>query len=519
MSSVDQLKINIRPEVTILSVLRHLNYRPWFALAEFIDNSLQSYIEHKDALPLVNGKPPVLQVDIRMDLQGEISIKDNAGGIALADFPRAFRPAELPPNRTGLSEFGMGMKSAACWFSKEWVVKTKSLGDAVERKVSFDINRIIELKTESITVEETQLSNPESHYTELILRRLHHPPKTRTVAKIREHLASIYRVFLRNGSMVLRLNGENLRYETPKILHAPNYRDLAGELIEWKKDIDFDFGEGQRIRGFAAIRETASTSYAGFALFRRNRLIEGSADESYRPQDIFGNSNSYRYQRLFGELHIEGFEVSHTKDGFRWEEYEELFLECLKAELERAPINLLDQAEGHRVKPSKKSLEARAIQATENVARDVEAELADLVKREQVSPTQVADLPAELPPVKVQASERLIEFEAGDQRWHITLRTSVDEDEVPWLRIAQLDEQSSGVASQHRTLTLEISLSHPFVVRYLGANNENVELFLRLAVAFSIALILSQDVTGSSPYISLAHLNTLLRDTLNKAID
>lgn len=42
--------IEIRPEVTILSVLRHLNYKAWFALAEFIDNALQSAIANGNNL-------------------------------------------------------------------------------------------------------------------------------------------------------------------------------------------------------------------------------------------------------------------------------------------------------------------------------------------------------------------------------------------------------------------------------------------------------------------------------------
>jgi len=37
-----------------------------------------------------------------------------------------------------------------------------------------------------------------------------------------------------------------------------------------------------------------------------------------RPEFIFGTGNSYRRQRLIGEIHLEGFEVSHTKDGFQW---------------------------------------------------------------------------------------------------------------------------------------------------------------------------------------------------------
>ena len=40
-------RVNIRPEVSILSVLRHLNYRPWFAMAEFVDNSLQSFLANR----------------------------------------------------------------------------------------------------------------------------------------------------------------------------------------------------------------------------------------------------------------------------------------------------------------------------------------------------------------------------------------------------------------------------------------------------------------------------------------
>ena len=55
---------------------------------------------------------------------------------------------------------------------------------------------------------------------------------------------------------------------------------------------------------------------AGFALFRRDRLIQGSGDEGYRPELIFGKPNTFAYQRVFGEIHLDGFQVSHTKDGY-----------------------------------------------------------------------------------------------------------------------------------------------------------------------------------------------------------
>ena len=90
-------------------------------------------------------------------------------------------------------------------------------------------------------------------------------------------------------------------------LHAFRSPDEPARL--WRKEIDFDFGINLRVHGFAAIRATGSTSHAGFALFRRSRLIQGMRrPQGYRPDTVFGNSNSYRYQRLFGELHLEGSE-------------------------------------------------------------------------------------------------------------------------------------------------------------------------------------------------------------------
>src|SRR5579859_360055 len=103
-------RVNIRPGVSILSVLRHLNYKPWFALAEFVDNSLQSFLTYRHELEAIEGKQFKLEVSIEIDSSddGQIIIRDNAAGIHEADYARAFRAAEVPPDQSGLSEFGMG---------------------------------------------------------------------------------------------------------------------------------------------------------------------------------------------------------------------------------------------------------------------------------------------------------------------------------------------------------------------------------------------------------------------------
>ena len=304
----DTTDIEIRPEVTMLSVLKHLNYQPWFAIAEFVDNAIQSFAVNKALLKAAHGGNfgLVVNVDIDTEGPGEIIVSDNAAGIFKADFPRAFRAAQAPKDRTGLSEFGMGMKSAACWFAENWTVRTKALDEPVERTIRFDVKHIVENKIQTLQPELHPVASGE-HYTIVTLRKLHHVPKGRTVGKIKEHLTSIYRVFIRDGLLTLRFNGEVLEHQLPKVLTAVPYVNQGVPVegadvvpVEWKKSIDLDFGEGQRVTGFVALREKASTSQAGFALFRRARLIEGSYDDTYRPQQIFKHTNSYPYQRIFG---------------------------------------------------------------------------------------------------------------------------------------------------------------------------------------------------------------------------
>lgn len=515
--------IEIRPEVTMLSVLRHLNYKAWYAIAEFIDNSLQSYIANRAALEFLHGGSFRLEVNVRIDANGPglIVVTDNAAGISAVDFPRAFRAAQVPSDRSGLSEFGMGMKSAACWFAEQWDVRTKSIGESVERTIHFDIRHIVDNKIESLGIEPRSVDDPHAHYTVVTLRGLHHMPQGRTIGKIKEHLASIYRMFLRDGRMTLKFNGETLSYADTPILAAipyiaPGVPDTSPDTkpVLWRKDIHLDFGKGQRVTGFAALRETGSTPFAGFALFRRDRLIEGSYDETYRPSFIFKQTNSYPYQRLFGELHVEGFEVSHTKDGFRWEEYEDIFLEFLKTQLENGELNLLAQAENYRALPSRKNIESRAEAATASVADHIEKDVAPLLVEAQINPAQPPPLPQTLAPSAMQASERIVSINDGNWDWVITIRTSVDPAQEEWISLAKQESPQSD--QDVRRLVVELSLAHPFSTEFLGTNNENIELFLRIATAVCIALVLSEDITGEPPESVLYHFNYLLRGALRR---
>src|SRR5580704_2358449 len=235
--SPSQRRVSIRPGVGMLSVLRHMNYKPWFAMAEFVDNSVQSYLQNRTRLEELHGKDFRLKVEIEIDRSDEtrIIIRDNAAGIASSDYARAFRPAVLPPNRTGLSEFGMGMKSAACWFAPQWSVRTTALGEDVERTVSLDIETIVRDDIDELDV--VEIAAPRNtHFTELTLFDPYDKLQTKTGSKIKDHLASIYRIFLREGTMELWFNREPLSYEIPKILVAPYYKTPAEAPRRWHRE-------------------------------------------------------------------------------------------------------------------------------------------------------------------------------------------------------------------------------------------------------------------------------------------
>ncbi len=496
-------KVNIRPSVSVLSVLKHLNYKPWFALAEFVDNAIQSYLDKERELRASAGKTFKLRVKIEInpDDGGQIVVRDNAGGIALPDFPRAFRPAEIPPDRSGLCEFGMGMKSAAFWFASKWSVRTSALGEAVERQVNLDINSILAEKLEELGVVERP-AKADEHFTEVVLTSLHQTPHGKTLGKIREHLCSIYRVYLRDGRLELILKGEPLSYPTPSVLKAPHFKNPSGKAAAWRKEIGFDFGDGLRAHGFAALFEVASTARAGFALFRRDRLIEGSADEGYRPYAIFGNPNDYTYQRLFGELHLEGFEVSHTKDGFRWDDNEEAFLQLLHEELDKEPLPLLKQAEGHRVRPKAEDFIKGAEQANQRTTETIQKCVPPLIQKQHDLGPERNPVPAALPQAEETASTREIEVEVNGVKWLIRIELSTDPSVGDWLSMSDAAGKPPAPKGS-RLLCLRLSLTHPFMQRYCGTTADKIEPILRIAAALFLAETIARDsgekYCGNSP--------------------
>ena len=329
--------INIRPPVGILSKLRAFPFKQSNALGEFIDNSIQSFVDNEAEIKSIDGQDAKLEVSIWYNtVDNTLTIQDNAGGISEDNYERAFLTGEDPPETDGLSEFGLGMKVAACWFASDWIVESTALGEFEKRVVHWDMTQL----SEEIPVETFDI-NPNEHFTKITLRNLHKSIRGGAYASIRRNLASFYRSFLQNKRLKLICLGEVLSVPVTDVLYAPHRDALNDPSQEWKMPIEFEAQTGLSVRGFAALRKVGDASGAGFSLFRRGRLIV----DKYRPEDIFGTPNTAVSQRLFGDLHLEGVEVSFTKNEFNWDEIEHAeFVAALKDALENGTLPMLYQA-------------------------------------------------------------------------------------------------------------------------------------------------------------------------------
>mgnify|MGYP003575242704 CR=1 FL=1 len=489
---MNENRINIRPNVSILSVLKFLEYETWFALAEFVDNSIASYLKNEKKLKQLSGDDFQLEVRIEInDPENKITIRDNAGGIEEANYNRAFRAAEIPSDTTGLSEFGMGMKSASCWFSDFWTVRTTALNESEEKTIKFDMNKIFEDKLEELVFTSIP-ADKNNHYTIIELCQVSKMPRHKGLAKVKSHLASIYRDFIRRGVLKLVVNNVELKYDDPRILVAPRYDDVGGEKEEWKREINFVLQDGLSVKGFVGIRETGSTSEAGFALFRRGRVIEGSFDNGFRPEYIFGASNSYRYQRVFGELHLEGFDVSFTKKGIQWDENLDVFLQCLKDELSHESFPLLQQAEKFRARANDGDYRKTGVKALSDTVSDFEKKAPKAIEETFDSSTAGEEDDEEL----VKTDKRIyksFKVNFNNINWIIAIELSYDTSLIDLLEVGTHLVKDPVTEPGAKQIGIRLSLIHPFMIEYAGTENGKIEPILKMAAAMGLAEVIAKE--------------------------
>ena len=482
-NNIDRVSIAIGP--SMYGRFEDLPNTTSHVLAEFVDNALQSSRDNLESLVALDSNYHLrVTIDIEWDdaLDGRASkiyITDNAGGIDKDKYVSAFEPAKAPENNSGLNEFGMGLKTAACWLGDSWEVKTTALGENVERKLMFHLNSVVSEKLETLPVSRTEKAINE-HYTEItIWDATKNVPTRKSLRKIVDELTSIYRQPLRNEEIEIIVCGEPLHFIEYDILNAPfsPHQIPQGEPIFWKKEIDFKFGK-YSAKGFVGILRDINKDHNGFVLMRRGRVIMGAeTDGRYFPK-FSGSSGTFRFKRLFGELELDGFEVSFNKNDIQDKENLEALMEVVKGKIHTKDFDLFTQAEDYRLDDTVKKV--KKLVKKHNTAPKDKRTPVEIVATPSVGNTEsilsvqpVEELTIENPQLGIieQYDDKYMIY--GVQ-YTLDVVFATNGTELFWLDSSK---------EHHNIITCIINTSHPYFAHFGEPTDSIVAIIKSLAIA------------------------------------
>ena len=235
------MNIQLQIGLNAIASYRRLSYTPWHAIAEFVDNSTQSYINNRPVLDAAFvGSQDHLDIGIVYDrVKGALSVADNAMGMDEADLERALRIAFPPDDPNGRSKYGLGMKTAAGWMGDTWTIRTTKLGIEKEFVVVVDVRKVA--RGDAIIAVEERKAPTEKHHTLIEITDLARTFQTRTISKIKKHLQSMYRKDFDDLGLTLRWQGTELTWGG---FEGRLLKNLAGQ--EYRRDFDFEV-DGKRV--------------------------------------------------------------------------------------------------------------------------------------------------------------------------------------------------------------------------------------------------------------------------------
>lgn len=478
------------------------------AIAEFIDNALQSYRDNKEHLSSID---PDFRFKVTIDFEWDtddnkdnrakiIKISDNAGGLNFQSFQKAFMTAETPDDNKGLNEFGMGMKTATGWLGNTWSVKTTAIDESVERFYEFDLQKVLDNDLKELPYIEIPCPN-QDHYTIVTISApTKNSPSNKSFEKIKIELASIYRQSLRVNEMDLYVNGEPLYFDEYPVLVAPFARTPDQKPIYWKKDIDFKFGK-YKATGFIAILREINNTQNGLVLLRRGRVIVGAeTDGRYFPKSLFGSQGNFRFKRLFGELELDGFEVSFNKNDIQDKENLEALMEALKGEIHTKEFDLYTQADEYRLDENSKVVK-KLIRKHDTSAKSNKRPI-DIftTKPEERSffPNTNENPPETSPTILGEYKDR---YRIKDIYYTLTVQyISGNGDNLFWVDVSKINEQK---------ITCMVDTNHIFFTHF-GKPTDAVTAILK---TLAIAKFTAREVADNSASDMMNYFNQYIRET------
>lgn len=516
----DIQELNIQPQAGVIGVFSRLNYKPWYAIAEFVDNSTQSFYSYQKEL----ADAGIGKVDIKINYDSEndiLTIEDTAFGMEIEDFSRAVKIDSPPENKNGRNEFGMGLKTAASWFGNIWSVRSTRLGSPYEYYTEINIPKLRKNNVNVVSIKRTH-TDVSAHGTTIIIRDVTKKiGSPRTKGKIVELLKSMYRRDLNNGLVKITYDGDALYYD--------EYDCLTFRNRTWRKDLDFSFefdGNVHHVVGFVGILANGGFGRAGFALFRRNRVVVGGEEFNYKPDEIFGQAQSSQSHKLFGELDLDDFPINQAKDGFVWDDgLEEMFIDELKDQIQEyidiAKMTIKERAKEEETSQAvSDSVQSQVQESIDHIFTTPVEDTPPIISTPTFEPQ--SDLQTDLDFYReYQVEQNNLPEEIDDKvrtytipldaasRCAINVRWTKGNSAI-WIKVDPAEDGSSA--------NIQLNINHPFFKPF--SEKEDFKLVLeKFAIAFALAEIRAKNNANAEGMISPISFRTYINNFLRELTD
>lgn len=305
-------KYDISIGTSIYDTLRKTNRKNERLIAEFIDNSLQSFLDHEDEL---TNRPnsDKCKVQITWD-NNEIVILDNSYGMNEEEFCRALKlnaenPRKNEENR--LSKYGMGLKDAWIHLGDICEIESSALNETALRSVKIDMNWLKEKNPNKISVNiDYDSENLNKHYTKIVIKKLLNKLTAHKANSLKYKLAKIYQRYIDNDKLEIIFNGEKLKYIKSDLLKIE-----TGGSYRWEISDEFSVGDKRvKFNGWLGVLETGKQEITGLSIFQAQRAVA----INFKPTELFGQGNTFLSSRGIGEIDFSDKDIplSYNKESF-----------------------------------------------------------------------------------------------------------------------------------------------------------------------------------------------------------
>ena len=509
-------KVSFKAKQGVYLTYQNYPYKSCQVFSEYIDNAIQSFEGNKNLL-LMSDPNYKLRVDIEFDwglnednivVAKEVTIQDNAAGMTAQQFNEAFDLADNSVHRSGMNEFGVGMKAASCWLGNKWKIETTSITDNMSRMLDVNLKYVCDNQIDELDFVESR-DDSGYHGTKITISDLWKTNvlKQSDLAGLIKSIASIYRYFLRNNEIQIFIGEKNhpedaemLTFQDYEVLNAPSYLQPNGESIEWKKPVSYQDLQGHGITGFIALLKDTAGEKRGVVFMRNHRVVMGFDPNDRTIGKVFmGQVGSKKYRRVFGELELTGFDVAFGKNQIIDTDLLESLCKVVAGSLTIQGTNLLTQGDKYKKNTTKKQEKNPKSQPQEAPEIPFPAHTPVPIPEPPKSdvleePSQKESLPKSANANRIFSSEK---FKIEGVEYDFRMEEGTNSKDLFWNDVSEV--------SKH-TLVCKVNVDHPFFKAF-GTPTEQTLAILR---TLSMAKYISSQTGNCSTMEMMNEFNNLI---------